>query len=104
MENRRAVLEAAIRCSSRCKPSAFCGSAVHCDEHGRIGSCVVDQLMIIGHEAAGFIVATSAGVNGRSLGDHVALEPGVLQALRSVAGRYILCRRCLLRAPPVDAP
>ena len=64
----------------------ICGSDVHYYEHGRIGPYVVDQPMIIGHEAAGVIVATGDAVPDRTVGEPVALEPGV--PCRS-------CRQCL---------
>ena len=39
----------------------ICGSDVHYFEHGRIGPYVVEAPMVIGHEAAGVIVAVGAG-------------------------------------------
>jgi L-iditol 2-dehydrogenase len=78
---------------------------VHYYEHGRIGPYVVDQPMVIGHEAAGVIVATGADVRDRSIGDQVALEPGVpcRRCEQCLAGRYNLCPDVVFFAtPPVD--
>ena len=39
-----------------------CGSDIHYYEHGRIGSYVVDQPLILGHEAGGQVAAVWEGV------------------------------------------
>jgi L-iditol 2-dehydrogenase len=83
----------------------ICGSDVHYYEHGRIGEYVVDQPMIIGHEAAGVIVAVGEKVDDRSVGQRVALEPGVpcRRCGQCLAGRYNLCPDVVFFAtPPVD--
>src|SRR4051794_9460936 len=61
--------------------------------------------MIIGHEAAGTIVATGAAVHHRSVGARVALEPGVpcRSCSQCLSGRYNLCPDVVFFAtPPVD--
>lgn len=83
----------------------ICGSDVHYYEHGRIGPYVVEQPMVIGHEAAGVVVATGAAVTDRAVGDRVALEPGVpcRRCAQCLAGRYNLCPHVSFFAtPPVD--
>lgn len=82
-----------------------CGSDVHYYDHGRIGSYVLDQPMVIGHEAAGVVVAVGADVADRSVGEHVALEPGVpcRRCVQCLTGRYNLCPHVRFFAtPPVD--
>ncbi|MGQ7889739.1 NAD(P)-dependent alcohol dehydrogenase [Paenibacillus sp. WC2504] len=82
-----------------------CGSDVHYFENGRIGRYVVEKPIILGHECAGIIVAAGASVTNVSLGDRVAIEPGVTcghcQACKE--GRYNLCPDVqFLATPPVD--
>ncbi|GAB0493178.1 hypothetical protein MMPV_004452 [Pyropia vietnamensis] len=93
----------------------ICGSDVHYLTHGRIGPFVLRAPMVLGHEAAGVVVRLGAGVTHLSVGDQVAIEPGVpcssagsVSASRCgvtacAAGRYNLCgdmRFCA--TPPVD--
>jgi D-xylulose reductase len=54
-----------------------CGSDVHYYTHGRIGPFVVREPMVLGHEAAGTIVAVGAGVTRLGTGDRVCMEPGI---------------------------
>ena len=120
MPNRSAVLNAATSLEVLDRPVpvpgphdvlvevqavGICGSDVHYYEHGRIGEYVVDQPMIIGHEAAGVIVAVGEEVDDRSVGQRVALEPGVpcRRCGQCLAGRYNLCPDVVFFAtPPVD--
>src|SRR5437773_5979841 len=46
----------------RVEAVGICGSDVHYYEHGRIGPYVVEQPMIVGHEAAGVVVAVGESV------------------------------------------
>lgn len=84
----------------------ICSSDVHYYyDHGRIGNYVVDQPMIIGHEAAGTVVDVGANVDPRLIGRQVALEPGVpcLACAECLNGRYNLCPDVVFFAtPPVD--
>ncbi len=83
----------------------ICGSDVHYYEHGRIGDYVVEQPMIVGHEAAGLVVAVGAEVDPARVGRRVALEPGVpcRACVQCLAGRYNLCPDVVFFAtPPVD--
>ena len=43
----------------------ICGSDTHYYEHGRIGRYVVEQPIILGHEASGVIEAVGEKVTGR---------------------------------------
>ncbi len=54
-----------------------CGSDVHYYTHGRIGPFIVNDPMVLGHEAAGAIVEVGQGVTHLKVGDRVCMEPGV---------------------------
>ncbi|MCK0197244.1 NAD(P)-dependent alcohol dehydrogenase [Ancylobacter sp. 6x-1] len=54
-----------------------CGSDVHYYTHGAIGSFVVREPMVLGHEAAGTVVAVGSNVKNLKIGDRVCMEPGV---------------------------
>ncbi|GAA3870715.1 NAD(P)-dependent alcohol dehydrogenase [Celeribacter arenosi] len=54
-----------------------CGSDVHYYTHGRIGPFVVDEPMVLGHEAAGTVVAVGEKVTHLKTGDRVCMEPGI---------------------------
>ena len=55
----------------------ICGSDVHYYTHGRIGPFVVDQPMILGHEASGLVSEVGRNVKHLNAGDRVTMEPGV---------------------------
>jgi D-xylulose reductase len=55
----------------------ICGSDVHYYEHGRIGPFVVEEPMVLGHEASGHIVEVGEAVTHLKVGDRVCMEPGV---------------------------
>ncbi len=82
-----------------------CGSDIHYYEHGRIGSFVVREPMVLGHESSGEVVALGSDASRHAVGTRVALEPGVpCGACRECrAGRYNLCRDVRFFAtPPID--
>jgi L-iditol 2-dehydrogenase len=82
-----------------------CGSDVHYYEHGRIGDFVVEAPIILGHESSGVVRALGSGVRGLSVGQRVALEPGVPcgHCPQCRHGRYNLCPDIRFFAtPPVD--
>jgi D-xylulose reductase len=54
-----------------------CGSDVHYYEFGKIGPFVVNEPMILGHEASGKIVEVGSGVTNLKVGDRVCMEPGI---------------------------
>lgn len=55
----------------------ICGSDVHYYTHGRIGPFVVNEPMILGHEASGTVIETGAEVTTLKAGDRVCMEPGI---------------------------
>ena len=71
----------------------ICASDLHYLKHGRIGRFVVEPPgIILGHESAGYVVALGEGVTRLSVGDRVAIEPGVSCFHHHIArtGRYNL--------------
>ncbi|MCY1666750.1 NAD(P)-dependent alcohol dehydrogenase [Rhizobium sp. SL86] len=54
-----------------------CGSDVHYYTHGAIGSFVVREPMVLGHEAAGTVTAVGDNVTSLTIGDRVCMEPGI---------------------------
>lgn len=82
-----------------------CGSDVHYYEHGRIGPYIVEQPLILGHEASGQIVAVGSDVDPARIGQRVAIEPQ--RPCRRCdfcrAGDYNLCPKMEFYAtPPID--
>jgi D-xylulose reductase len=55
----------------------ICGSDVHYYTHGRIGPFVVNEPMILGHEASGTVIEIGSEVTTLRVGDRVCMEPGV---------------------------
>jgi L-iditol 2-dehydrogenase len=55
----------------------ICGSDVHSYSEGAIGDSPCVYPMVLGHEPAGTVVKTGAGVTGWSAGDRAALEPAI---------------------------
>jgi L-iditol 2-dehydrogenase len=82
-----------------------CGSDTHYYDHGRIGRFVVEQPLVLGHEAAGTVTAVGPGVPEDRVGQRVSIEPGVpdLTCEQCLAGRYNLCPAMRFFAtPPID--
>jgi L-iditol 2-dehydrogenase len=75
------------------KAVGVCGSDVHYYEEGRIGSFVVEEPLILGHESMGTVVALGDEATEHEVGDRVTLEPGVpdMTCRECRAGRYNLC-------------
>jgi D-xylulose reductase len=55
------------------------GSDLHYYLHGGIGPYLVDQPMVLGHEASGTVVEIGEQVTNLAVGDRVCMEPGVPQ-------------------------
>ena len=82
-----------------------CGSDVHYYEEGRIGSFVVREPLILGHESMGTVVALGESATKHEVGERVTLEPGVPDGTcrECRAGRYNLCPNVRFFAtPPID--
>jgi L-iditol 2-dehydrogenase len=79
-----------------------CGSDVHYFRHGRIGGLVASQPIVLGHEAAGEVVAVGNKVTSLSVGDRVTIEPqrpcGHCEQCWS--GAYNLCPDVIFMANP----
>lgn len=75
---------------------------VHYWQQGRIGRYVVEKPIVLGHESAGIVEECGEDVKNLSVGDRVALEPGVgcntCEMCRS--GRYNLCDSMQFAATP----
>lgn len=86
-------------------PVGICGSDVHYWQHGAIGDFIVKGPLILGHESAGTVTKVGSGVAHLSVGDRVAVEPGVpcYKCQNCTGGRYNLCADIQFCAtPPVD--
>jgi D-xylulose reductase len=54
-----------------------CGSDVHYYLHGKIGGFVVNEPMVLGHEASGTVTEIGHAVKNLKVGDRVCMEPGI---------------------------
>ncbi|QIW97010.1 hypothetical protein AMS68_002528 [Peltaster fructicola] len=87
------------------KFTGICGSDVHYLAHGRIGTFIVENDMVLGHESSGVIYEVGSGVKGLKVGDRVAMEPGIpcRRCRRCKEGHYNLCPDMAFAAtPPYD--
>lgn len=82
----------------------ICGSDVSYLTKGRIGDFIVNEPMVLGHEAAGTVVKCGAKVTNLKPGDRVAIEPGVpcRRCNFCKGGRYNLCKKVFFCATPPD--
>ncbi|XP_043863338.1 sorbitol dehydrogenase isoform X2 [Drosophila mojavensis] len=83
----------------------ICGSDVHYLTKGRIGHFVVTKPMVIGHESAGVVAKVGSKVKNLTVGDRVAIEPGVpcYKCDHCKQGSYNLCPDMVFCAtPPYD--
>lgn len=87
------------------KSVGICGSDMHYFEHGKIDKFVVEEPLILGHEAAGKILEVGEGVEKFSPGDRVTIEPGVPcgECEFCRRGEYNLCvDMTFMATPPID--
>ena len=61
----------------RVESIGVCGSDLHAYTEGQVGGMPNAYPMVLGHEPAGVIVKTGAGVTGLAVGDRGALEPAL---------------------------
>lgn len=86
----------------RMKAVGICGSDVHYLRHMRCADFIVKEPMVIGHECAGVVEEVGSEVKNLSVGDRVALEPGVScgRCSQCKEGRYNLCDEMKFFATP----
>ena len=87
------------------KSVGVCGSDVHYYRHGRIGSFIVKDPMILGHECSGEVVSVGSEVKNVTPGDRVVMEPGIpcRKCWYCKNGRYNKCPDIIFMAtPPYD--
>ncbi|WP_118180538.1 NAD(P)-dependent alcohol dehydrogenase [Paraburkholderia phosphatilytica] len=80
----------------------ICGSDIHYYQHGRIGPFVVNEPMVLGHEASGTVVEVGDEVSHLKPGDRVCMEPGVpdMESRASREGLYNLDPKVRFWATP----
>jgi L-idonate 5-dehydrogenase len=73
----------------------ICGSDLHYYFDGRVGDFTVREPLILGHEVAGEVIETGAGVARVKVGNRVAVNPSLpcWRCRPCQAGRTNLCRR-----------
>ena len=59
------------------KRVGICGSDVHYYTHGEIGHFIVNEPMILGHEASGLVIEVGSAVKEFKVSDRVCMEPGI---------------------------
>ena len=87
------------------KSVGVCGSDIHYFEHGRIADFIVEQPLVLGHEASGVVSAVGGNVTDLEVGTTVAMEPGVPcgRCKQCRAGRYNLCPDVeFFATPPIN--
>ena len=74
------------------KACGICGSDVHYFTEGKIGSFIVNEPMILGHEASGVVLEAGANVKHLKAGDRVCMEPGIpnFKSEETLKGMYNL--------------
>jgi D-xylulose reductase len=85
--------------------TGICGSDVHYWAEGHIGSFILNEPMVLGHESSGTIVSVGSEVKSLKPGDHVAIEPGrpCRHCEACLSGHYNLCKDMKFAAtPPYD--
>ncbi|WP_321801683.1 NAD(P)-dependent alcohol dehydrogenase [Caballeronia sp. J97] len=80
----------------------ICGSDIHYYQHGRIGPFVVNEPMVLGHEASGTVAEVGEEVRHLKAGDRVCMEPGVpdMESRASREGLYNLDPKVRFWATP----
>ena len=77
----------------RVRSAGICGSDMHLYDTGRLGTIVLQDPHVPGHEMSGEIAAVGSGVTTLQVGQRVVLEPGFACGHCRVcrSGRYNLC-------------
>lgn len=83
----------------------ICHSDVHYYVYGRIGSIVVKEPLILGHECSGVVVEKGSAVKHLEVGDRVIIEPAApcRTCFYCKTGRYNICMNMkFMGTPPTD--
>ena len=86
----------------RVEAVGVCGSDLHAYSEGGVGGIPNAYPMLLGHEPAGAIVKTGAGVTGLAVGDRGALEPALYcyHCEFCLSGHHNVCANiCFLSTP-----
>jgi len=87
------------------KAVGICGSDLHYFSDGGIGDARCTYPMVLGHEPAGLVVKTGAGVTGWPVGDRAVLEPALYcyHCEFCMTGRHNVCANIRFMSMP-DEP
>jgi L-iditol 2-dehydrogenase len=88
----------------RIEAVGVCGSDLHAYSEGGVGSTPNVYPMVLGHEPAGTIVKTGAGVTGLAAGDRGALEPALYcyHCEFCLSGHHNVCANIRFLSNPHD--
>jgi L-iditol 2-dehydrogenase len=86
------------------KAVGVCGSDLHYFSEGGIGDARCLYPMVLGHEPAGVVVKTGAGVSGWSAGDRAILEPALYcyHCELCMTGHHNVCANIRFMSMPAD--
>lgn len=86
----------------RVEAVGICGSDMHSYSEGAVGDTPCLYPMVLGHEPAGVVTRTGAGVTGWQAGDLVACEPALFcyHCELCQAGRHNLCSHMRFLSTP----
>src|SRR5882762_7784539 len=86
------------------KAIGICGSDLHNFTEGGIGDTPCLYPMVLGHEPAGTVFRTGAGVQGWSAGDRAILEPALYcyHCEFCLAGKHNVCANLRFLSTPGD--
>ncbi|HLK18304.1 MAG TPA: alcohol dehydrogenase catalytic domain-containing protein [Bryobacteraceae bacterium] len=86
------------------KAVGICGSDLHYFSEGGIGDARCLYPMVLGHEPAGVVVKTGAGVSGWSAGDRAILEPAIYcyHCELCMTGHHNVCANIRFMSMPAD--
>lgn len=88
----------------RVEAIGVCGSDLHYFAEGRIGNMIARYPMVLGHEPAGTVLRTGAGVTGWAPGDRAALEAPIFcyHCHYCMTGRHNLCENVRFMSSPEE--
>jgi L-iditol 2-dehydrogenase len=86
------------------KAVGVCGSDLHYFSEGGIGDARSVYPMVLGHEPAGVVVKTGAGVSGWSAGDRAILEPALYcyHCEQCMTGHHNVCANIRFMSMPSE--